>query len=138
MINLEGRVCSKCGEYKPYSGYYRQQYGTNGYSSRCKICIRGYHQGEFKEKAYGRIKKYVSKQDKGVYIIECKEGTYIGQSKHILMRIRDHRCPGNMITPVKTKKFKWRVLELVEDESERLEREKYWIDKLKPNLNKFK
>lgn len=136
IISQEGRNCKKCGEYKPYSYYYKQKYGTNGYSSRCKMCIADYQRGEYKERCYERSKKYVNSQDKGVYLIECKQGTYVGQSKHILSRIRDHRNPGNFITPVRTKKFKWKILELVEDTNERLVREQYWIDKLQPNLNK--
>ncbi len=34
----QGRVCTKCNEYKPFSEFYRQSKTKTGYQERCKPC----------------------------------------------------------------------------------------------------
>lgn len=38
MIDNDGRVCSKCQVWKPWSEYHRNRDGPNGYCSHCKDC----------------------------------------------------------------------------------------------------
>lgn len=37
-IDEEGRVCTRCNEFKLWSEFYRKKKGHNGYTSKCKIC----------------------------------------------------------------------------------------------------
>lgn len=40
-IDEEGRVCTRCDEYKPWSEFYRIKHDTfDGYRSKCKVCHR--------------------------------------------------------------------------------------------------
>lgn len=36
--NVQTKVCTKCGEDKPVSEYYKHKGGKNGLSARCKVC----------------------------------------------------------------------------------------------------
>jgi len=35
----DGRACTACGKYKPWSEYYNSKHGLNGHRSKCKSCF---------------------------------------------------------------------------------------------------
>lgn len=37
--NGEGKVCSKCGEWKVLSGFYKKVTAASGVTSRCRVCV---------------------------------------------------------------------------------------------------
>ena len=42
-IHPDGRVCTKCRQFKAWSDFYRQAIGLNGKNSRCKKCCNKIH-----------------------------------------------------------------------------------------------
>jgi len=85
----------------------------------------------------------------GIYLITCKSNgdRYIGSSKSILSRRSDHwnqlrngKSHNKHLQSVWNKygedSFVFELLERVENTSLLLEREQYWIDTMKPELNK--
>ena len=147
---MEGRNCTKCKEYKPWKDFSLAKRGINGRSSRCRKCSRLYvkdwyynkggkqktldYEKNNRDKANKAISKYQSKMHPGVYIVYTEKGRYIGESIKMERRVWNHK-PWNYNSPVDTKILKWEILEVVEDTQLRKEREKYWIKKLKPELN---
>tara|TARA_A100001201_G_C3941773_1_gene156767 strand:+ start:24 stop:539 length:516 start_codon:yes stop_codon:yes gene_type:complete len=80
-------------------------------------------------------KKYMKQYTSGVYLVEAKNGSYVGQSHRIEWRCKyEHGNNNSPNSPVKNLKS-FKILEVVEDKQLRLEREQYWINKLKPTLN---
>lgn len=148
IVSQEGRECTKCGKYKLWSSYNRSKHGTRGYNNQCKKCCAQYlkdNKDKFKDRMkryrdnnkqalYASQKKHLDSMDGGVYMVTCEEGRYIGSSKHMISRMRNHR-DWNKESPVNSKVLKQEVLEVLEDMELRLEREDYWIRKLKPELN---
>ena len=148
IISQEGRECSKCGKYKLWSSYNVAKTGTRGRNSNCKECCSQYfksnrdmhnkrareYRNKNKDSCYSNIKKYIGKMDGGVYMVTCEEGRYVGSSKHMIARMRNHR-DWNEMSPVNSKVLKEEVIEVVEDPKLRLDREDYYIRKLKPELN---
>jgi len=51
LINNEGRQCSKCLVFKPWSEFSRNKHGTMGHQSWCRDCFRE-HCGHQKKKEY--------------------------------------------------------------------------------------
>jgi len=39
------KKCSKCGEVKPISKFYREAYDKSRFRSKCKECIKKYQKG---------------------------------------------------------------------------------------------
>jgi hypothetical protein len=38
---VDGKTCSRCGETKPLTGFYRAAHGRGGYAAECKACHQG-------------------------------------------------------------------------------------------------
>lgn len=136
---MDGKKCKRCSEYKPWSDYNRCKAAKYGYQTYCRECTKEYRKQYYannKQAILSMHKDYLKQMDKGVYIVYTTKGRYIGQSEHIQSRIRHHK-PWNDRSPVKTKVLKWEVLEYIDSEEERLIRERYYIDKLKPELNTY-
>ena len=140
-VDDRGRVCTKCDEYKDWDSFSKHKGGKNGRSSKCKVCLVKYVQklrkanpDVFKKRAYTIRSKYPG----GVYMITSTKGEYhVGQSKHIKSRIWQH--PNDQDSPFYRNKGlikEWKILEYIDSEEQRLIREAYWIDKLKPTLNR--
>lgn len=85
----------------------------------------------------------------GIYMIRCTANgdRYIGSAKSILRRKSDHLCNlrigkhhskhlQNVYNKYGEASLEFLILEIVDDCSRLLEREQYWIDKLKPEINK--
>ena len=92
---MEGRECTKCKEFKPWSEFNKLKAGKNGRNSQCKACSSKYFKKHYlnggKEKSLKwqrdntklvrkNVEKYQSRMQPGVYIIYTDEGTYIGES----------------------------------------------------------
>lgn len=150
IITEEGRECSRCGKYQLYDNYGKTstKVNRNGYDSICKGCRRVYAnnyvaQGKQKEqyhknpKAFmSRFNKYIGKMPGGVYQVYTNEGRYIGESQHMQHRVMNHKTPKSRTAVGGKEYLRWEVLEYIEDPDLRLEREAYWIDTLKPELNR--
>lgn len=134
---MKSRVCSRCKKDKPLDQFYKSTYGKYGKTAQCKQCLKEKVFRPYRKKGIERqnIDKFISKMTSGVYLVNAGNGTYIGQSKHIENRVYNHRS-WNYNSPVEGYKS-FKVLEVVEDSKLRLKREKYWIKKLQPNLNKL-
>lgn len=151
---METKVCSKCGKDLPLSEYYVIK--ANG-TTRKKDYVYPYCKKDhykmtkpiakkWRKKYPKRWKEDVSKAQKamfgrqreGVYMLVTTKGMYIGQTDKYEHRINQHRnndFKGN----VKHKGAKVLFHTLIVEESNRkrrLEIEKFWINLLKPALNK--
>jgi group I intron endonuclease len=84
----------------------------------------------------------------GIYLITCKENNrkYVGSAKNISNRWRDHRSflaraahHSRYLQRAWTKygadAFEWTVIEVVDDPTQLLAREQFWIDTLHPEFN---
>ncbi len=40
VVDDDGRTCTYCNEYKPWSEYFKSSTGTRGYTSSCKGCLK--------------------------------------------------------------------------------------------------
>ena len=89
------------------------------------------------------------KRISGIYMIKCATNgdRYIGSAKSLFSRKSDHwinlrknkhhnKHLQNVWNKYGEFSFAFEILEFVKDEARLLEREQYWIDKLKPELNK--
>ena len=149
---MEGRECTKCFKFKPWSSYNKSKSGKNGHYSQCKECTNtlnkkwrdkaikdGYFVNYYKnnaEKIKSIVVKHLDNQPGGVYLISTTIGRYVGQSQNMTHRVCDHMIPSNFKSPVTKENFiEWEVLEYIEDKEYRLQRERYYINKLKPELN---
>lgn len=129
------KTCKKCGETKAFTEFYKARTNKDGLTNMCKLCRKIYVFRPRRKTNAERIaiNKYRSKLTPGVYLINANNGTYIGQSKMVEIRVINHK-PWNKDSPV-DKIISYEILEVVKDETIRLQREKYWIKKLNPSLN---
>ena len=135
---MEGRECTKCGEYKPWSDFSKEKAGKNGRSAKCKKCQVEYGLNNYysdKQKFHRCNEKARKKQKGGIYQVYTREGRYIGQSQNIKYRVQAHSCKNAQSKVGTLEVLSWEVLEYIEDKVLRKQREAYWIDKLKPELN---
>lgn len=52
------KTCTKCGEIKPFSGYYKHKGCKDGYNTQCKICIKENSKGYYEHaKVHGSRKR---------------------------------------------------------------------------------
>lgn len=134
---MESKLCTKCKVDKPLEDFYRHRKGKFGRNPSCKECSyknRKQHWVKNRDKYVLSSKKHRDKCTKGVYFIKATNGTYVGQSNTIELRIANHKSSKNKLTPVE-KIISWKILEEVENKKLRLKREDYWINKLNPTLN---
>ena len=117
------KECSKCKELKELNEFYPNKSMRLGVTSRCKKCINA------------NTVRLRQEQQGGVYFIRAENGTYIGESKHLTVRFNAHRR-NDYESKIRGKILEYKVLEYVNEEQARKEREVYWISKLNPTLNK--
>ena len=72
---------------------------------------------------------------KGVYLATFDKGTYVGQGR-LIHRERFHKYGRSNVNSGDMILLDFIVLEYIQDETKRLKRERYWINKLKPTLNR--
>lgn len=148
---METKRCNKCSIVQPLDNYYISTNKKTGKSWRfgyCKACH--YLMTKPNRKKWGiknpnKLKKANSKamrdwRDRmvaGVYLLYTTKGTYVGHSESIKWRVMLHQF-GNTSGNVASKGAKvldYIVLEEIDDREKRKQREKYYIKKLRPDLN---
>ena len=58
---MEGKICTKCGEFKSYSEFYKDKHKKYGYKSQCKQCVNENHKQYYeshKEERKEYLKQY--------------------------------------------------------------------------------
>ena len=136
---MESKVCTTCKVDKPLEEFFKNRNGKFGRNPSCKECSynnRKQHWVKNRDKYVESSRKHREKCTKGIYFIKASNGTYVGQSYAIELRISAHKSEKNYLTPI-DKILEWEVLEEVQNKRERLNREKHWIKKLKPTLNQI-
>ncbi len=146
---MESKVCSKCDTEKSLDQYYliKKTGYVYSYCKKCHYSLTKPTAKKWRKKFPDRWKQDVRKAQKdmwdrqreGVYLLITSKGLYIGQTDKYESRIHQHRHSnfnGNMKYKG-AKIFYATLLEEINNREERLDREKYWIKKLKPNLNKM-
>lgn len=146
---METKTCTSCNQSLPLSQYYVVK--KTGYVyTQCRRChYLNYTKDIAKEwrknnkernaKLVSKaMKKYYNSQDKGVYCIFTDKGLYVGKSLHVTHRINMHKStnwPGN-VKDKGAQYIRHVILAYDDDDKKLLELEKYWIKRLKPELNK--
>jgi len=144
LVTDEGRECTKCGKYQTWSGFHKSIKGCRGYESKCKSCsftLRKNYYDNNKDYVLKRQQDWLGKYNEpGVYQLHTDKGRYIGQSKTMYNRVSSGHKTKNQVNATnaaQAKVLSWEVLEYIEDRQLRLQREKYWIKKLQPELNTY-
>ena len=149
---METKICTKCSKELPITDYYTiksktQREYTYSYCKKCHYSKLTKHTAkrwrkDNKKRWYADVKKaqqaMFDRQREGVYLLVTTKGLYIGQTDKYKHRIHQHKhsqFKGNMKHKGAKVLFHY-LLEEIYDKQERLEREKFWIDKLRPALNK--
>ena len=146
------KTCTKCEVEKQVSEFYKHPLAKDGLQTRCKSCTVGvamenrkqyYHTNKAKFKKYSY--KVYNKLGSGVYeIYENGVSLYIGSSKTLTRRIYNHKCyiknPSTaqpslayLYPLLQQHQCEFRILETCDDY---IEKEKQYINQLKPKYNK--
>jgi hypothetical protein len=56
MVLAEGKICSKCKEFKQYTNFTKDRSIKDGYKSRCRIC-KNAENSEYKKTTKGKLAK---------------------------------------------------------------------------------
>jgi len=145
------KQCTKCGETKAFKFFYKHNTTKDGYGIICKQCAKvfseKYYQRnlekyrelskQYNKKHFKKVKEYGLKwrrESLGVYLATFKEGTYVGEGV-IKIRIECHKGGYSNVNKGDLTFVDYKVLEYIQDETKRKEREQYWIKKLNPSLN---
>ena len=145
------KECSKCKKVKDITEYYVQRNKKTGnqwpynYCKACHYLMTKPNRAKWGEKNPNKLRKannkamrdYRDRMVAGVYLLYTTLGTYVGQSESIRWRVMLHQW-GSSAGNVGYKGAEildYIVLEEVEDREKRKEREKYYIKKLRPDLN---
>jgi predicted GIY-YIG superfamily endonuclease/ribosomal protein L40E len=149
--NMETKICTKCGKNLPITEYYtiKSKYAKTYTYNYCRKChyekMTKHTAHKWRKDNPKRWSKDVQKAQqamfgrdrKGVYLLVTTKGLYVGSTDKYEHRIKQHRnsdFKGNM-------KHKGAfviyaiLLEEIDSKRKRLQREKYWIAKLRPRLN---
>ena len=146
--------CIPCNKayYKSKKDHFRKYYKENREKNIKRA--REYHvkrvkeDAEFKEKHNNYVKQWskdnrekINKRERlrrfnalGVYLVTFKEGTYVGEGVTYI-RMQSHRGGYSNVNKGNLSFIKLEVLEYIQDETKRKQRERYWIKKLNPSLN---
>jgi predicted GIY-YIG superfamily endonuclease len=150
----ELKKCTKCSKMLPEDDYYtvfNKKYNSTYTYKYCKKCHyskltkhiakkwREDNKEEWKQLAATTGARWRSNLQGGVYLVITDKGLYVGQTAHLLLRLRQHKnkqdkagvtywhnC--NFITSL--------VIKECDDKKERQRLEKFWIKILSPSLNK--
>lgn len=161
---MESKQCKKCGEEKPTTDFPKHKQTKDGLNSWCKSCTiqtaRNYNKNHPKKHIQSVKKwkkdnptkhkkiqlKYRNKLGKGVYGIFAEgECLYVGESKAVNNRIVQHftRTKNPHSDSHHSQSYLYNALRqhdyiyagVIENCDNHVEREKYWINKLKPAYN---
>jgi len=143
MLNTSMKACSKCNTEKPLTEFHKRKNSKDGYNWNCKICVNKYFQN--KKSNYNWDYKIC-----GIYQIidnDTTECLYVGKSIQFNHRKNEHQYLINNPTKT-TQKSKIKLYNNLKQHSNisillikeyskdiLLERERYYIKKLKPKYN---
>ncbi len=136
------KKCTKCQETKELTKFVKRTDTKDGLNSWCKSCVyqKSSNYEAYKESIKRNIVKYHNKLPPGIYLVKnLNTGDYyIGQSKTPIQRVMHHLSYASKLpwleTISKTDHLIWGIIEHCTPDK-LLEREKYWINKLKPKYN---
>jgi len=155
------KKCTKCQQTKELTEFHKHPLGKFGVNSWCKQCHTKitslYNSGKGKENHLKNLKKYAntdkgkkvkdrynSKLGSGVYgIFENSSVLYVGEASKLKRRIMQHKtCVNNPEISTNHKQLYYKLqqhinleFKILEETPDHKEREKYWIEKLKPKYN---
>jgi predicted GIY-YIG superfamily endonuclease len=149
---MQSKHCRVCKTDKPISDYYtivNKKTGnvyTYNYCKKCHYSKYTKHTAKkwreenperWLEDVNKATKEYWARQKKGVYLLVTDIGLYIGATDKFDSRVTQHKnknFKGNVgykgATIISTS-----LLEEINDRKLRLQRERYWIEKIQPELN---
>jgi predicted GIY-YIG superfamily endonuclease len=150
---MDTKQCTKCDTFKPIEDYYTitSKTGTQYTYNYCKKCHyskatkhtakvwRKANPEKWRKAALKANVDHRKRQTAGVYLIYTDKGLYIGHSNSIQHRIEQHKnCNKSGHVKGKGAKYYHHVV-LVEEDNyyKRGKIEKYYIQLLKPELNKM-
>ena len=139
------KKCKICQVEKPRTEFNNNKQSKDGLQSKCKICKSIYESQWYKSNTERKKKTTIkwSKLKSGVYaIFENGKCLYVGETSRLNGRISDHKTwiknpsvSNNISFYNKLSNHKSYIIGVVEECSNHKEREKYWINKLKPLYN---
>jgi hypothetical protein len=163
---METKICLDCGEEKDITLFHwsdRQKGIKKSYCNKCSVervreyvendpvAHRIYMQKHYRENPHLYPGNHYSKStpaECGIYKITCliTGDTYVGCSSNLRNRLYKHKRNTGRAVQKDLKKlinlytwdaFSWEVLETCDTDA-KFERETYWIQELKPTLNRWK
>ena len=151
---MEKKICTKCNKEYTIDKYYtitNKKTGRKYTYNYCKYC---HYEKMTKETAakwrednperwnklvVNNLKVWRKKMQGGVYCIITQKGLYIGSSDTLKLRIQQHKLgktKGTTLYDHGAKYMKHFILSRTDNPKTRFEKEKKWIEILKPALNK--
>ena len=146
------KTCTKCKNEKQVNEFSKHPKTKDGLQSVCKQCVRESNKVSYKtryennkEKWKNYINKSINVNGSGVYeIYEGEISLYIGASSTLNRRIWNHKnyiknpeqaqkTMAYLYPLLQQHKCEFRIIETCDDF---IEKEKYYINKLKPKYNK--
>tara|TARA_R110000744_G_scaffold42151_3_gene95321 strand:- start:1188 stop:1685 length:498 start_codon:yes stop_codon:yes gene_type:complete len=158
---MKSKQCPKCKQVKALTEYWKASSSKDKHALTCKDCAKSYY-SKYSPGYYLKNKKSIDIKEKenrlknlekynanariaskvryaghtpGVYLATFKEGTYVGESRVVENRNKFHRLGNSNVNDGSLSFIKYQILEEIQDEAPRKQREEYWIKKLKPTLN---
>lgn len=149
---MNSKICTKCNVDKPITEYYtivtknNREY-TYNYCKKCHYSKMTKHTSkkwrkqnpeQWKQDVKKAQQAMYDRDREGVYILITTKGLYVGKTDKYQHRVQQHRN-NNFKGNVKAKGAKVLanfLLEEINDPKQRSIRERYWINKLKPALNR--
>ena len=118
--------------------FYKEKTAKDNLNSWCKTCYKEYTKLKRKTLEFKQQQeKYVNKWGSGVYgIFENGICLYVGESKILAKRFTEHNSYNSAIAQY-LKKHSNYVIGILEQTKNHLEKEKYYINKLKPKYNAY-
>ena len=146
---METKICTHCNKDLPTSEYYVirktgyvypycRKCHYSRYTKRTAKIWRKENPKRWLEDVHKAQRAFFGRQREGVYLLITSKGLYIGSTDKYNHRINQHinnDFGGNMKHKGAKVLFHF-LLEEIYDRKTRLKREKHWIGKLKPALNK--
>ena len=149
---MESKVCTRCKVDKSFTEYHKHPDRKDGLQSWCKNCQKE-RNNEHVDYYTRKMQERWASESPGVYKIFDEvtgEVLYVGESirpmrrygEHLYTRkdikkAYDHSIIGGMISEGKIDRtnLKFEIIEYIDDNDKRKDREVYWINELNPTYN---